>query len=172
LLTNKRLVELGIDESRDLNLIHPHQDALHGRVANTVGEMSYTFAENLNKLISSVCGLSPSASHVILAIGIKPGSTIDELSRIRSLDHSSMVRAIGKLELKGLVSKKKNKTADARAVTVDLTPLGAQTLSEMLESRTQFLLWVISTLTKEELITLEEIYQKLKFNHNHIIRSK
>ncbi len=164
MLNNKCVVEPKFDQSRDVSPFYHHEDSVHERVANTLGELSCSFTENLNRLITSATGLSPSASHVIVAIGIRPGSTIYELSRMRQLDHSSMVRAIGKLEMKGLVSKKKNKSSDARAVSVELTESGSQAYLDILESRTQFLLKVISNLSTEEKNAIGAIFDKMKLN--------
>ena len=125
--------------------------SLHAYVANVFGAFSVAFTDKMNRAVTDVTGLSISACQTIVTIGTEPGSTIDDLRRMLGVDHSSMVRAIAKLESRGLLFKERNNGRDARTVNVSLTELGSSTFEKIIKVREKFLFSIVTRLSEPEM---------------------
>ena len=134
-----------------LNRVCKTADDKAAYAANIVGAFSMAIMDKITRTVVEASGLSASACHAIITIGTEPGSTIDDIRRMLDLNHSSVVRAIAKLEKIGAVVKSKSKATDARAVTVYLSGKGMELFASILEARASLLAKIISVLSADEL---------------------
>lgn len=134
-----------------LNRVCGSADMKTAYAANIIGAFSMAIMDKMTKAVVKASGLSASACHAIVTIGTEPGSTIDEIRRMLDLDHSSVVRAIAKLENIGAVEKNRKKTADGRAVTVNLSGFGKELFATILNARASLLSTITSALSADDL---------------------
>ena len=57
-------------------------------LGNVVGAFSRALSDKMDRAVTDAIGMSTSAAYAIVQIGTEPNSTIDELRKMLSLEHS------------------------------------------------------------------------------------
>ena len=131
-------------------------------LGNSIGAFARALSDRMDNAITKATGLSCSACHAIVQIGCEPNLTIDRLSKMLDLKHSSVVRLVDRLEGQELVRRARGKTEDMRQVSLELTDVGEDYFARILESRRGVLNPVVSGLKNEEKKTLMQLIHKLE----------
>ncbi len=115
----------------------------------------------MDAAVTAATGLSTSACYAIVTIGTEPGNSIETLRRMLSLEHSSLVRLIDRLERLGLLSRTRGLPGDRRQVLIDLTKEGQDCFQRILSARHTAVARLVATLESDERDALERLVRKM-----------
>ena len=130
-------------------------------VGNIIGAFSRALSDKMDRAVREAAGLSNSACCAIVTIGSEPNSCIETLRRMLSLEHSSLVRLIDRMEKQGLLQRIRGTGKDLREVKVSLTDRGETYFTIILEARRNVLAKTLEPLTHEERQLFSSIIFKL-----------
>lgn len=117
---------------------------------NVIGAFARALSDKIERAVRKSTGLSGSACSAIVTVGSEPGSSIETLRRMLSLEHSSLVRLLNGLEKRGLLERHRGVSRDQRAVKVYLTERGEESFTSILDARRAVLDEALSTLETNE----------------------
>jgi MarR family transcriptional repressor of emrRAB len=113
---------------------------------NAFGALSLAVADRMQEAMAAVAGHGASGPAALVALdGAAGGGTIDALRRLLGITHSGAVRLVDRLAAAGLVERRVG--ADARAVSLHLTPQGRRAARRVLAAREAVLEQVLAPLT-------------------------
>ena len=135
-------------------------------VGNILGAFSRALSDRMDEAVEQATGLSKSQCYVVVQVGTEPQSCIETLRRMLNVDHSTLVRALKKLEDAKLVKRIRGDTSDARLVRVSLTNEGEDCFTKILDSRRAGLNRSVSGLSGRELNQLQVLIGKMT---SHIV---
>ena len=130
-------------------------------VGNIIGAFSRALSDKMDRAVRDAAGLSNSACYAIVTIGSEPNSSIETLRRMLSLEHSSLVRLIDRMERQGLLQRIRGTCKDLRKVKVSLTDQGEDCFTMILAARRKILEDTLSSLTCEEKRLIFSIISKV-----------
>ena len=93
---------------------------------NLISAFAIAVSDRINQYITDATELNNSSCFAIVQIANNPGLSIECLSKILQLKHSSVVRLINKLELNDMIHRHKNSADDMRRVSIVLTAKGQE----------------------------------------------
>ena len=93
---------------------------------NLISAFAIAVSDRINQRITDATQLNDSSCFAIVQIANKPGLSIECLSKILQLKHSSVGRLINKLELNEMIHRHKNTADDMRRVSIVLTEKGQE----------------------------------------------
>jgi MarR family transcriptional repressor of emrRAB len=132
----------------------------NARQANLLGSVSLAVAERMGDAVRDASPFGPSAPAALVALeGYLGGQPIDALGRVLGLTHSGAVRLVDRLAGEGLVERRRG--ADARSVSVELTPAGRQAVDEIRAQRERALAVVLRALSPAERAVITQLHEKL-----------
>lgn len=102
---------------------------------NVLGAFSRALSDKVEHAVCEATGLSSSACSAVVTVGSEPDSSIETLRRMLSLEHSSLVRLLDRLERRGLLKRVRGSRTDQRMVSVSLTGKGEDCFTAILEAR-------------------------------------
>ncbi len=129
------------------------------RTANLLGALSLTLTDRLTEETQMRAERGAAAPAALISVGAAPGDSIDALSRTIGLTHSATVRLIDRLARDGLVERRSG--ADARSVSLYLTPHGAARRRGILQGRREVLTDALSPLSPQEQVLLTRLMETL-----------
>ncbi|MBO6816412.1 MAG: winged helix DNA-binding protein [Rhizobiaceae bacterium] len=115
-------------------------------LGDAIGVFANSVTTRLNEAVTQVSGLSPSACAAIVKVGTEPDKPIDHLRKALSLQHSSAVRLIKRLETQGLLDRNRGYGGDMRHVRLTLTPAGEECLAKIVSARCKILRQMVNSL--------------------------
>jgi DNA-binding MarR family transcriptional regulator len=124
------------------------------REANLVGALALAVGDRIAEAPDPALGGSAAEALVTLA-GTGAGGTIDSLAKVVGLTHSGAVRLVDRLAAAGLVERRVG--ADARAVSLHLTPQGRRAARRVLAAREAVLEQTLAPLTPAQRAQLESL---------------
>ena len=130
-------------------------------VGNVLGAFSRALSDRMDEAVARATGLTNSACYVIIQVGTEPNSSIETLRRMLSLDHSSLVRALTKLENANILERVRGDKNDARVVRIRLTMEGEEVFTKILDARRIVLDRSVENLSKTELNQLQVLINKM-----------
>lgn len=130
-------------------------------VANAVGAFSRALSDRMVEAVENATNLNKSACYVLVQVGSEPGSCIETLRCMLNIDHSTLVRALKKLEHSGLIVRSRGTPNDARRVSVTLTAAGETYFTRILEARRAVLHKAVGNLQPDELGLLHGLIAKM-----------
>ena len=130
-------------------------------VGNIIGAFSRALSDKMDSAVREATGLSNSACYAIVTVGSEPNACIETLRRMLSLEHSSLVRLIDRMEKQGLMQRIRGTGKDLRKVNVSLTDKGEAYFTIILEARRNVLARISESLTHEERKLISSIIFKL-----------
>ena len=130
-------------------------------VGNMIGAFSRALSDKVDRAVREVAGLSNSACYAIVTVGSEPNSSIETLRQMLSLEHSSLVRLVDRMEKQGLLQRIRGTGKDLREVKVSLTNRGEKYFTLILEARRNVLAKILGTLSNEERMLISSIIFKL-----------
>ena len=120
--------------------------AYEPRTANLLGALSLALADEIRAATAAVAGHGASGpAALVLLADLAGGATVEELRKALGLTHSGTVRLVDRLVAAGLVERRVG--ADARSLSLHLTPSGGRTARRILAAR--------ETVLERALIALE-----------------
>jgi MarR family transcriptional regulator, negative regulator of the multidrug operon emrRAB len=123
---------------------------------NAFGALSLAVADRMQEAMAGVAGHGASGPAALVALdGLAGGASIDALRRLLGITHSGTVRLVDRLAGAGLVERRLG--ADARTVSLHLTPSGRRTARRVRAAREAALEQVLSAVSpaqREQLGTL------------------
>jgi len=123
---------------------------------NTFGALSLAVADRVQRAVEEVAGHGSSGPAALLALdGFAGGGSIDSLRKILGITHSGAVRLVDRLAAAGLVERRIG--ADARRVSIHLTPEGRRTARRVRSAREAALEHVLAPLSEAEQSSLESL---------------
>ena len=112
---------------------------------NALGALALTLTDRMHEAMAEVAGHGASGPAAIVALdGLAAGGSIDALARVVGLTHSGAVRLVDRLAGAGLVERRIG--ADARTVSLHLTPQGRRLARRVLAARESALEQVLAPL--------------------------
>jgi DNA-binding MarR family transcriptional regulator len=144
-------------QSHDQSNICPPETYL----ANISGAFARALSDKMDAAVTETTGLSTSACYAIVTIGTEPGNSIETLRRMLSLEHSSLVRLIDRLERLGILHRTRGKPGDKRQVLIDLTEKGHGLFQDILTARHRVLQRLVAFLDPGERDTLKTLVEKI-----------
>ena len=130
-------------------------------VGNIIGAFSRALSDKMDRAVREAAGLSNSACYAIVTVGSEPNSSIETLRRMLSLEHSSLVRLIDRMEKQDLLQRIRGTGNDLREVKVSLTDRGEAYFALIVEARRNVLAQALESLTREERKLISSIIFKL-----------
>jgi len=130
-------------------------------VGNAIGAFARALSDKINDAVTSATNLSCSACYAIVQIGSEPDSPIEELRRMLNLEHSSVVRLLDRLQNQGLVIRARGHSRDMRQVSINLTDLGEEYFTKILDARRDVLNKMVGNLDLEEKTTFIKLVTKI-----------
>jgi MarR family transcriptional repressor of emrRAB len=135
-------------------------DSEWARQANLLGALTLAVAERLDAATHAAAGQGGSAPAALAALSeFLDGASIDMLRRPLGLTHSAAVRLTDRLADAGLVRREAG--ADARSVSIRLTPAGERAAARVLAEREQALRAVLEPLDADDRVALTSVSEKL-----------
>lgn len=102
---------------------------------NVLGAFARALSDKVEQAVCEATGLSSSACSAIVTVGSEPDSSIETLRRMLSLEHSSLVRLLDRLEQRGFLRRIRGSNVDQRMVSVSLTDEGEDCFTAILDAR-------------------------------------
>lgn len=130
-------------------------------VGNIIGAFSRALSDKVDRAVREAAGLSNSACYAIVTVGSEPNSSIETLRRMLSLEHSSLVRLVDRMEKQDLLQRIRGTGKDMREVKVSLTNRGERYFTLILEARRDVLAKSLEPLSDEERKLISSIIFKL-----------
>jgi MarR family transcriptional regulator, negative regulator of the multidrug operon emrRAB len=130
-------------------------------VGNVVGAFARALSDKMDKAARDAADLSNSGCYAIVTVGSEPDSSIETLRRMLSLEHSSLVRLISRLEKQGLLKRRRGSGGDQREVRVSLTDAGEHCFTRILEARREILNEIVEQLDDDERFFIIRLMNKL-----------
>src|SRR5438067_11999319 len=130
------------------------------RQANLVGALAVAVVDRLHDARVDDDGRGPTATAALNHLRLRPGQNIDFLARLLQISHPATVRLVDRLEIEGLVARRKSR-ADARARTLVLTAKGRRAALAAARERLVVLDEILAPLTVAERRRLERLLEKL-----------
>ena len=132
----------------------------HARQANLLGALALAIAERVEAATQEAAGQGGSAPAALAALSeFLDGASIDTLRRPLRLTHSAAVRLTDRLADAGLVRREPG--ADARSVSIRLTPEGRRAAARVMAEREEALRAVLEPLDGGDRIALASVSEKL-----------
>ncbi len=128
---------------------------------NVLGTFGRALTDKIEQAVCKVTGLSQSACYAIVTVGTEAGSSIETLRRMLSLEHSSLVRLLNRLEGYGLLERVRGSGQDQRVVKIYLTDDGEQCFNKILDTRREVVAEVLSVLSADERDLMVRIIAKM-----------
>lgn len=123
---------------------------------NAFGALSLAVADRMQEAMASVAGHGASGPAALVALdGAAGGGSIDSLRLLLGITHSGAVRLVDRLAAAGLVERRVG--ADARAVSLHLTPQGRRTARRVLAAREAAIEQVLAALSPVQRGQLEPL---------------
>ena len=129
--------------------------------ANILGAFSRALCDKIEGAICQETGLSPSACAAIITVGTEPNAPIETLRKMLSLEHSSTVRLLTRLEEQGYLMRERGGGGDRREVRVSLTDAGETVFNTILDARGGVLEAALNPLSDAERQQLTGLVRKL-----------
>lgn len=133
-------------------------------IANGLGALARALTDRMEEAVTEATGLSTAACFAIVQIGSEPNSCIETLRKMLGSDHSTVVRALKKLEDLDLVERTRGDKNDARLVRINLTHAGEACFTKILTARRDVLSRAISGLSDGECDGLQVLVGKIMRN--------
>lgn len=130
---------------------------------NLIGAATLLIADELTTAVEEESGLAAISAAALVSIAHAPGEPIDYIARSLRRSHSAVVRLVAALVEQGYVEKRAS--SDARAVSLELTRSGRQTVRRVLARREAVLRTLIQPLSAAERSRLESISRRLIESH-------
>jgi DNA-binding MarR family transcriptional regulator len=130
-------------------------------IANIAGVFALALSDKMDAAVTAATGMSTSACYAIVTIGTEPGNSIETLRRMLSLEHSSLVRLIDRLEHVGLLRRTRGMPGDRRQVLIDLTDEGQACFQRILEARNRVVMQAIAPLDDKDRAELRRLIDKM-----------
>jgi MarR family transcriptional regulator, negative regulator of the multidrug operon emrRAB len=134
--------------------------AYERRTANLLGALALALADELQEAAADVAGHGASGpAALVLLADLAGGATVEELRRALGLTHSGTVRLVDRLVASGLVERRVG--ADARSLSLHLTPAGGRTARRVLTARETVLERALIALEPRRRVQLEGLLASL-----------
>jgi DNA-binding MarR family transcriptional regulator len=133
-------------------------EPLHG--ANLLGALALAVTDRMDEALAQTVGRSETAAAALSALDqFLHGPTVDKLAQVVGLTQSGAVRLVDRLERDGYVRREAG--ADARSITVTLTPAGSRIARRLRERRDDLLIDILHPLDAAEQQVLGELLGRL-----------
>lgn len=129
--------------------------------ANILGAFSRALSDKMDEAVQEAVGLSTSACYAIVQAGAEPHASIEKLRRMLSLEHSSVVRVIDRLEGQGILVRERGSSGDRREVSIVLTDKGEDYLTRILDARREVLNRIVELLSEDDKRSLVHLVNKM-----------
>jgi DNA-binding MarR family transcriptional regulator len=127
---------------------------------NLLGALSLSVADRTADAVSDIAGQSQTAAIALSALNdFLKGPSMDRLRSVLGLTPSGAVRLVDRLQEAGYVVRRPG--ADARSVSVHLTPAGRRVARRVAAARAKVLQEVLRDLTAPERETLDELLSRV-----------
>ena len=117
--------------------------------ANLLGSFSLAVMDKVEAAVEATTGFGGEAPAIIVTIGSEPGNSTDFVAKAVGLSHSGAVRAVAKLQKRGLVAKRAG--SDARSSVLSLTAKGKRLMKQIIAAKEAALMCVLDNLAGDEL---------------------
>ncbi len=115
-------------------------------------------------------GVTLQTWRVLAALNERDGRRMGDLSEVTSIEVSTLTRLIDNMEIKGLVSRRRD-AADARAVTVHATPPGRRMTRMILPIAKRYEKVAIEGFSEAEVTVLKTALRRLFHNMDGLRKS-
>jgi MarR family transcriptional repressor of emrRAB len=130
------------------------------REANLLGALSLAVAERTDRAVEAAAAHGGAAPAALAAlVTFLDGSSLDVMRRPLGLSHSAAVRLADRLASDGLIRREPG--ADARSVSIRITPEGSRLAEQIRVERERALQTVLAPLTRSERVQLTRLHEKL-----------
>jgi MarR family transcriptional regulator, negative regulator of the multidrug operon emrRAB len=129
--------------------------------ANILGAFSRALSDKMDEAVQEAVGLSTSACYAIVQAGAEPNASIEKLRRMLSLEHSSVVRVIDRLEGQDIMVRVRGSSGDRREVSIALTDKGEDYLTRILDARREVLNRIVDLLSEDDKHSLVGLVKKM-----------
>jgi DNA-binding MarR family transcriptional regulator len=121
--------------SSDLTLSHmtQHDDCMDDHEANLLGALAIGVRDLVREALAEAAGLDETAVAALLVVRARPGQSITDLATAVGLTHPGAVRAVNRLEQRGLVARAHGR--DGRSRGLALTAAGEAVSARGLAAR-------------------------------------
>ncbi len=143
----------------DLNLLQ-NDVAVDTFVGNSLGAFGRALSDKIDVAWTTATGRTISSCYAINQVGCEPGSSIKSLSKMLSLQHSSLVRLLDQLERDGLIKRLDNKL-DKREKSIFLSDDGEKVLTKLINARRRVIQPVTGLLDDTEINLLYQLIEKM-----------
>ena len=134
---------------RPVGGVVPYDLCVTHTTTNAFGALALAVADRMQEAVASVAGHGASGPAALVALdGLAGGASIDSLARILGLTHSGTVRLVDRLAAAQLVERRIG--ADARAVSLHLTPAGRRVARRVAAAREAALEQVLAPLSERQ----------------------
>jgi DNA-binding MarR family transcriptional regulator len=133
------------------------------RLENLLGVFASAVAEQIADATATAAGQGGGAPAALVQIADHPDVTIEELRRRLGLSHSSVVRLLDRLAVRGLVRRSRGQV-DARTARLRLTSDGATAAESVLRARSAVIGRVVGRLSPRDRRDLERLLDEMLRN--------
>jgi DNA-binding MarR family transcriptional regulator len=138
--------------------VSPRRANLHG--ANLLGALALLVTDRVEEALAQTVGRSQTAAAALSALDqFLDGPTVERLAQVVGLSQSGAVRLVDRLERDGYV--RRGAGADARSITVSLTPAGSRIARRLRERRDEVLIDILQPLDATEQRVLGDLVGRL-----------
>jgi DNA-binding MarR family transcriptional regulator len=128
--------------------------------AQAFGALALAVTDRMRDSVEGVAGHGASGPAALVALdGLAAGGSIDSLRRLLGITHSGAVRLVDRLVAARLVERRIG--ADARAVSIHLTPEGRRAARRVMTAREAALEQVLAALAPAERAQLDSLLSTL-----------
>lgn len=128
--------------------------------AQAFGALALAVTDRIRDSVEGVAGHAASGPAALVALdGLAAGGSIDSLRRLLGITHSGAVRLVDRLVAARLVERRIG--ADARAVSIHLTPEGRRVARRVMTAREAALEQVLAALAPAERAQLDSLLSTL-----------
>jgi len=138
---------------------HDPDEGPEAKLRNLLGAVAVAVADEIRDEADRAAGHSAAGPAALTALLIHEGASVDKLARVLGLSHSGTVRLVDRLESDGLV--RRLPASDARAVSLELSPLGRRRAKGVTNSRAAVADEFLAALDGDERRELKRLLEKL-----------
>ena len=122
--------------------------------ANVLGALALALTDRVDEAVADSPGLAPSDAAAVSTLRhIHAAPTVEQLRRVLGLTHSGTVRLVDRLVRNGLIAR--GSGADARTVTLSLTPAGHEQATAITRTRAEVVADALAVLAPAERAELD-----------------
>ena len=134
--------------------------AYERRTSNLLGALALALADEMQAVAAAVAGHGASGpAALVLLADLAGGATVEEQRRALGLTHSGTVRLVDRLVGAGLVERRVG--ADARSLSLHLTPGGGRTARRVITARDGVLERALIPLEPRQRVLFEGLLEQL-----------